>query len=67
VFNLNLSNGFVLSGTITHQESETNGWDSDYSVRRSLYIENTLYTVSPKRIKMNDLVTLHEVNDIELS
>ncbi len=67
VFDLTLSNGFVLSGTITHQESETNGWDSNYSVKRSLYIENTLYTISPKRIKMNDLATLHEINDIELS
>lgn len=66
VFNITLSDGFVVRGNITHQESESNGWDSNYSVNRALYIENTLYTVSNKRVKMNDLETLQETNEVEL-
>ena len=67
VFNITLSDGFVVRGNVTHQESESNGWDSNYSVNRALYIESTLYTVSNKRVKMNDLETLQETNDVELS
>ena len=66
VFNITLSDGFAVRGNITHQESESNGWDSNYSINRALYIENTLYTVSNKRIKMNDLETLQETNEVEL-
>ncbi len=66
VFNITLSDGFVLKGDVTHQESEVNGWDSNYLVKRVLYIENTLYTVSNKKIKMNDLETLQEINEVKL-
>ena len=66
VFNITLSDGFVLKGGVTHQESDVNGWDSNYLVKRVLYIENTLYTVSNKKIKMNDLETLQEINEVKL-
>jgi len=66
VFNITLSDGFVLKGNVTHQESEVNGWDSNYLVNRVLYIGNTLYTVSNKKIKMNDLETLQEINEVKL-
>ena len=66
VFNITLSDGFVLKGGVTHQESEVNGWDSNYLVKRVLYIENTLYTVSNKKIKMNDLENLQEINEVKL-
>ena len=66
VFNITLSDGFVLKGGVTHQESDVNGWDSNYLVKRVLYIENTLYTVSNKKIKMNDLENLQEINEVKL-
>ena len=66
VFNITLSDGFVLKGDVTHQESDVNGWDSNYLVKRVLYIENTLYTVSNKKIKMNDLENLQEINEVKL-
>jgi len=56
VFNITL-NGFVFRGRITHSPSY---------VERSLYIDNVLYTISGKKIKMNSLETLEEINEIEL-
>ena len=39
---------------------------SEYSVKRSLYIDDYLYTVSDKGIKINTIAELTEVNEIEL-
>lgn len=41
-------------------------FESEYSVKRALYIENLLYTISDKRIKINELTTLQQVNEIDL-
>jgi len=71
VFNISLS-GLVLKGRITHLTNTTelmkSGYyfDSAYSVERSLYIDNVLYTISSKKIKMNSLETLEEINEIEI-
>ena len=56
VFNMTLPEGFVLRGKITHSEE----------VKRSLYIDNVLYTISSKKIKMNSLEDLAKINEIEL-
>lgn len=66
VFNITLSDGLALKGNVTHQEV-TNGWYSEYWVKRALYIENVLYTVSDKKIKMNSLEDLVFIKEIELS
>lgn len=66
VFNITLIDGLTLRGNVTHQEV-TNGWYSEYWVKRALYIENVLYTVSDKKIKMNSLEDLMLINEIELS
>ena len=69
VFDLSLENGFVLKGRITHLENEgvTGGWySSHYFVKRSLYIDNVLYTVSDGSIRMHNLEDLSEINTIEL-
>jgi uncharacterized secreted protein with C-terminal beta-propeller domain len=41
-------------------------FESDLSVERSLYIEDTLYTISDGMIKMNDLGDLSEVGRVDL-
>jgi uncharacterized secreted protein with C-terminal beta-propeller domain len=70
VFDITLENGIVLKGRITHIGSEGSGMDSmfssSYSVKRSLYIGNVLYTISDSKIKMNNLETLEEINEVEL-
>jgi len=66
VFNITLSDGFVLRGNVTHQENSVGGWESGYRVKRALYIENVLYTMSDKKIKMNNLEDLALLEEIEL-
>jgi len=70
VFNLDLENGFVLKGKITHvNETAESEYYYDYQsqVRRSLYMDNVLYTISSRMIKMNDLGNIgNEINKIEL-
>lgn len=73
VFNLDLENGFVLKGKVTHINETTTedeyGYYYDYfsQIRRSLYIDDVLYTVSSRMVKMNDLDNLdNEINKIEL-
>ena len=72
VYHINPDDGFVLKGRITHREdNESFGiyywyWDSGTAIKRSLYIGNTLYTISDSMIKMNDLDTLEDINSIEL-
>lgn len=64
VFNITLTDIALKSG-ITHQGTDESVWDSRYWVKRSLYIENVLYTVSEKKIKMNSLDDLTLINTIE--
>lgn len=70
VFNLDLDNGFVLKGKITHRNDtksvEKYYYDYASQVKRSLYIENILYTISQKMIKMNELENLNETNKVDL-
>ena len=71
VIELTAENGFVLKGRITHVKDdsiEKSGYyySGPYSVRRSLYINNQLYTLSDKLIKINDLSDLKDVKEVEL-
>lgn len=71
VFELTLENGFKLKGRITHspgEELEKSGfyYYSPYSIKRSLYIDNALYTLSDKLIKANSLDSLEELVNIPL-
>ena len=66
VFNTTLSGGIVLRGNITHQENGSIYWDNTYEVKRALYIENVLYTVSDRKIKMNSLDDLTEIKEIPI-
>ena len=77
VFDLTLEDGFELKGTINHEETkeEYEGEDyyyryrSSYSnyVKRSLYIDDVLYTISNNLVKMNELEDLEEINKIDIS
>lgn len=70
VFNVDLNNGFVLKGRITHANETLNKTDYYYDylsqIRRSLYIDDVLYTVSSRMVKMNSLNNLNEINKVEL-
>lgn len=72
VFRLD-SNGFELTGRVSHVEDDSvflkSGryyYDSGYSVKRSLYMDDMLYTISEGMVKMNQLADLKEINKIYL-
>ena len=67
VFNVTLTAGFVLKGTVTHIENSSQLWNSNYYVTRALYIENILYTVSNAEIRINNLQDLSLVKTIDLN
>jgi uncharacterized secreted protein with C-terminal beta-propeller domain len=71
VFKLTLTSDFELRGGITHQDNSTiqqGYWYGDYSknVNRALYIDDTLYTVSSAKVKLNSLSDLTEIAEIKL-
>jgi len=73
VFSISLNEGLMFRGRITHIEDATDLMKNDYYfsypyfVKRSLYIDNVLYTISDKKIKMNSLENLDEINEVEFS
>ncbi len=65
VFGISPEKGFVLKGRVSHASQEEllkagSYYYSGSGVRRSAYIGGTLYTVSDKLVKANDLATLEE-------
>ena len=67
VYNINLTDGFKLKGTITHEKTKSKY--SYYNVSRllrGLYIDDNLYTVSEDYIKVNQLEDLKEINSLKV-
>ncbi len=64
VFNID-KNGFDLDAKISHSE-EDEDYYSDY-VRRSLYMDDVLYTISNYKIKANSLEDYDEISSLEIS
>jgi inhibitor of cysteine peptidase len=72
VFDISLEGGLQLKGRITHIENLDDleegyyYYYSPFSVERSLYIGDVLYTISQAKIKMNNLENLDYINEVEL-
>jgi uncharacterized secreted protein with C-terminal beta-propeller domain len=78
VFNLNLTSGFILRGTVTNlnatlldsqgfvNESSTYDFQNDI-ITRSLYIGNTLYTVSNAEVVLTNLTNMTQVAQVDLN
>ncbi|MDO8427864.1 MAG: beta-propeller domain-containing protein [Candidatus Diapherotrites archaeon] len=73
VYNVNLENGFTEQGRITHQDDpdafKKSGyyyWGDGTDVKRSLYIDNALYTFSDRKILINDLNDLSLIKQLTL-
>uniref|UniRef100_A0A7C3ESP3 Beta-propeller domain-containing protein n=1 Tax=Candidatus Methanomethylicus mesodigestus TaxID=1867258 RepID=A0A7C3ESP3_9CREN len=65
IFNISLQDGIVLKGVVTHQENDSQQ-NYNFVVRRILYMDNALYTVSAQKVKINDLNTLAFINSVDL-
>jgi len=73
VFHVSLEEGLVFRGRITHLNNNAEllksgyWYQSPYSVKRSLYIDDVLYTISGSKVKMNSLTDLSEINELNLN
>jgi uncharacterized secreted protein with C-terminal beta-propeller domain len=67
VFNVTLTGGLTLDGTITHGQNNGVMPDNNYWITRSLYIDDVLYTVSQAKIMLNSLPSLAFLKEIDLS
>lgn len=71
VYNIDLKDGFVLKGKISHMTGkdylEYGYYDDDYNkkIRRLLYIDNVIYGVSNNKISAHDINTLQELESAE--
>ena len=59
VFNVSPENGFILQGDLSHQ-TVNNRQNNNEVITRSLYIGDTLYTIS------NDMIQLHHLDNLVL-
>ncbi|MEE9152340.1 MAG: beta-propeller domain-containing protein [Thermoplasmata archaeon] len=72
VFDISLEEGFILKGTIDHHhdsDEQTGNYYYYYysnAIKRSFYIQDTIYTLSSDYLKMNDLSDLHEIKELNL-
>ncbi|MBN2735063.1 MAG: beta-propeller domain-containing protein [Methanomicrobiaceae archaeon] len=67
VFGINPDSGFTLKGKVEQEKTEENYWNSYHSVKRSIFMDDYLYTISDNRIVMSDLKDLStRLNSIDL-
>jgi len=66
VLNITLTNGITFRGRITHIESGESPYESSHQVERALCIENVLYTISDKKVKLNSLEDLTLIKEITI-
>ena len=65
IFDISLK-GISLKGTVSHgPEGRPDFPEYNRPVKRCLYIEDVLYSVSERMVKANDLETLKEINRIQ--
>lgn len=72
VYKIDTENGFVKKGTITHEIKNEHKENTYFNgtvthLLRGLYIDENLYTVSERMIKINKLDTLEQVKQISIS
>ena len=67
VYNINLTDGFRLKGTITHEKTKSKySYYNASRLLRGLYIDDNLYTVSEDYIKVNRLDDLQEISQLKI-
>jgi uncharacterized secreted protein with C-terminal beta-propeller domain len=73
VFNISVNDGISLQGRVSHVDDNSTFMKSGYyyyddgsSVKRSLYMDDVLYTISDTKVKMTNLTDISELNSITL-
>lgn len=60
VLGINPDFGFSLKGKVEHEKSDERYWYSSTPVKRSIFMDDYLYTISESRIIMSDLTDLSD-------
>ena len=68
MYNINLTDGFKLKGTITHDKKKSSKYSyySNSKLLRGLWIKNNLYTISEDMIKVNSLENLESICELNI-
>lgn len=67
VYSVSPEEGFTLKGIVAHAEKGPSyAWDSPDAVRRSLFMDDTLYTVSKRSVVMTGLADGSRINEVFL-
>jgi inhibitor of cysteine peptidase len=68
VFGVSPDDGFSLRGKVTHSDEDSSGyyWGSQDAVKRSLYIGNTLYTLSGSEMIVTNLADMNRLREVPL-
>lgn len=66
VYSIDLEKGFTLKGKIAHQSGKIKDIKSGGKIKRLLYINDVLYSISNSVLKANDLKFLTEINSLLL-
>ena len=59
-----MEDGIGLRGRVSHFEGNDSRWNQN--IRRSLYIDDVLYTISNLKVKASDLLDLSDVGEVEI-
>lgn len=72
VYNIDITNGFTLKGRVTHITDEElskagqNWYDGDKNVRRILYMDDILYTLSNSTIRAHSISDLQAISSLNI-
>jgi uncharacterized secreted protein with C-terminal beta-propeller domain len=78
IFNVSLNQGLILIGRISHLNKTGNiaenldlrqyfVYNEDYFIKRIIYINDAIYTISNRIVLINNLTNMTEINNIALS
>lgn len=66
VFNISPEQGIKLKGKVEHKNTPYQGKYYANNIKRSLYIEDILYTISDQQVKVNKLDDMRDLKTIKL-
>lgn len=67
VFRIDPEDGIEVVGNVTHLAGDEQTLGRSYVIKRSLYIDDILYTFSGRKMMMHSLATLDKIGELTLS
>ncbi len=67
VYGVDLENGFTIKGKMTHQDNDAIYEEWEDTIDRLVYINNTIYALSPEAISAYDMDTYRKINVMDIN